>query len=52
MWSALAVFLLISSLQIFLALTGKVIPNLVSLFYKGSIAVFFISVLWFLHQKN
>lgn len=52
MWSAFTVFILISLLQIVLALTGNVIPNIVSWFYNGSLVVFFIAVLLVLRQKS
>lgn len=52
LWSSVIIFILVSVLQIFLALTGIVIPEIVSWFYNGTIVVFFIAVWRVLRQKS
>ncbi|MGX7199625.1 hypothetical protein [Enterococcus nangangensis] len=52
LWSSVIIFILVSVLQIFLALTGIVIPKIVSWFYNGTIVVFFIAVWRVLRQKS
>ncbi len=52
LWSAFAFLLLMSLLQIFLVLTGKMVPEMVIWFSKLSYIVFFISVLVTLYRKS
>lgn len=52
LWSSVIIFILVSVLHIFLALTGIVIPEIVSWFYNGTIVIFFIAVWRVLRQKS